>query len=735
MPVRPQHILHVALAVPVRRCFDYLPGEKFSRQVIKPGTRLQVPFGNTQTRTGILLNVSDKSEIKAERLKPITSIIDEQPILSVADLRLKQWASDYYHHPIGETLFSTLPVLLRQGKSLKRKVDYLWQLSDAGKTIDFDALRRAPNQQAFLQLLRENPEGIPATQPENRKFYSAIKALQEKGLIKRSEYTPVENNSIAMPSPVNLNADQLSAANSIKSHLGKYQQFLLNGVTGSGKTEVYIEIIKQLVSEGKQALVLVPEIGLTPQLINRIKDNVHAKLVVLHSALSDNERLQAWLQARDGIASVVLGTRSAIWTPLKNPGVLIVDEEHDLSYKQQDGFRYSARDVAIMRGKMDETPVVLGSATPSMETLQNVRIGKFKNLRLPSRAGNAVIPSIQIINMRGKRMRDAFSQTLLDAISNEISNKRQVLLFLNRRGFSPLVMCHSCAWVAKCKRCDINMTYHKHNKKLCCHHCGSQSSLPQTCPQCNADELLQLGHGTERLTETLAEIFPDARIIRIDRDSTRRKDTMQKMLNSINDGQADILIGTQMLAKGHHFPNLSLVGIIDADQGLFSTDFRASERMGQLFIQVSGRAGRVDRQGTVLIQTHYPDHPLLQSLVTQGYNEFAEMLLTERQQTRLPPFSYMALLRAEDYSAEATQYFLQKARAMMLAQTADIEIFGPIPAPMEKRAGRLRYQLLLQCSDRGLLRRQLGPWIRQLETLPSGRKVRWSLDVDPQDML
>lgn len=735
MPGRPQHILHVALAVPVRRCFDYLPGEKFSRQVIKPGTRLQVPFGNTQTRTGILLNVSDKSEIKAERLKPITSIIDEQPILSVADLRLKQWASDYYHHPIGETLFSTLPVLLRQGKSLKRKVDYLWQLSDAGKTIDFDALRRAPNQQAFLQLLRENPEGIPATQPENRKLYSAIKALQEKGLIKRSVYTPVENNSIAMPSPVNLNADQLSAANSIKSHLGKYQQFLLNGVTGSGKTEVYIEIIKQLVSEGKQALVLVPEIGLTPQLINRIKDNVHAKLVVLHSALSDNERLQAWLQARDGIASVVLGTRSAIWTPLKNPGVLIVDEEHDLSYKQQDGFRYSARDVAIMRGKMDETPVVLGSATPSMETLQNVRTGKFKNLRLPSRAGNAVIPSIQIINMRGKRMRDAFSQTLLDAISNEISNKRQVLLFLNRRGFSPLVMCHSCAWAAKCKRCDINMTYHKHNKKLCCHHCGSQSSLPQTCPQCNADELLQLGHGTERLTETLAEIFPDARIIRIDRDSTRRKDTMQKMLNSINDGQADILIGTQMLAKGHHFPNLSLVGIIDADQGLFSTDFRASERMGQLFIQVSGRAGRVDRQGTVLIQTHYPDHPLLQSLVTQGYDEFAEMLLTERQQTRLPPFSYMALLRAEDYRAEATQHFLQKARTMMLAQTADIEIFGPIPAPMEKRAGRLRYQLLLQCSDRGLLRRQLGPWSRQLETLPSGRKVRWSLDVDPQDML
>jgi primosomal protein N' (replication factor Y) len=424
---------------------------------------------------------------------------------------------------------------------------------------------------------------------------------------------------------------------------------------------------------------------------------------------------------------VVLGTRSAVWAPLRRPGVIIVDEEHDPSYKQQDGFRYSARDSAVMRARNENIPVVLGSATPSMESLYNVRAGRFTQLRLPDRAGNAAHPEVQVVDMRGRPLTGALSEPLLNAVQQALDSGQQSLLFLNRRGFSPVIMCHGCGWIATCSRCEAPMTYHRQRESLLCHHCGGAAAPPRECPEC--------GHGTQRIEETLTERFPGARVLRIDRDSTRRKGAMSDMVDRVNAGKADILVGTQMLAKGHDFPNLALVGIVDVDRGLFSTDFRATERMAQLFIQVSGRAGRSTQRGRVLIQTHFPTHPLLQSLIRTGYDGFADAVLEERRLAELPPYSYLALLRAEHYEADRPRLFLEQARDLLVKETSEVMVLGPVPAPMEKRAGRTRFQLLVQARRRPSLASALGPWVQQLDKLPGGKRVRWSLDVDPQDLL
>lgn len=727
-------VLKIALPVPLRRQFDYLLNESLRKVPLKPGLRVTVPFGKSRLQTGLLLGTSSESDIEPEKLKQIIGLIDEEPLFDKSHLRLLEWAGSYYHYPLGEILFSTMPGPLRRGKPAVKKTRYTWKLTGEGRQLDTGDMKRAPRQAELVQLLKSRSRNELYELLKDSKWRSALKALQEKKLIEKVEleHEPVrgsvEHNNIT------LNADQQSAVDLVLKNRGRTGNFLLNGITGSGKTEVYIEIIKNIIAAGKQALILVPEIGLTPQLIQRLQSSIDSSMVVLHSSLSDGERLQAWLEARDGTASIVLGTRSAVWTPLKDPGVFIIDEEHDLSYKQQDGFRYSARDVAVMRAKLNNVPVVLGSATPSMESLHNADCGKFISLTLSSRAGAAQHPSIGIIDMRAKKMTGALSSTLVEAITEELQNRRQSLLFLNQRGFSPVIMCHNCGWIAKCKRCDRQMTYHKLQNKYSCHHCNSQARLAVVCPDCGSDELLQIGQGTERLEETLSEIFPNARILRIDRDSTRKKGSMKKMIDAINAGDADILIGTQMLAKGHHFPNLILVGIIDSDRGLFSSDFRASERMVQLFLQVSGRAGRVDKKGKVLIQTHHPQHPLIQSMLHSDYNEFSGIILNERREANLPPFSYLAVLRAEDYRLEAVDKFLTDARDLLTPNDTGLEVHGPLPAILEKRAGRLRYQLIIQSNNRNRLIKTLGPWSRALESLHSAGRVRWSLDVDPQDM-
>ncbi|MEX2524631.1 MAG: primosomal protein N' [Gammaproteobacteria bacterium] len=729
-------ILRVALPVPLRRLFDYLPGDVEPEYGWVPGLRLQVPFGRKQM-TGILAGVAESSDLPRTKLKRIGTVLDEAPIISETDMQLLEWAAAYYHYPPGEVICLFLPSLLRQGRAARKSTVPLWMIAEQAAELP-EELQRAPKQLRIARLLQEYPEGLSPDilSAHFSNWHTPMKALLEKGLVKQRRVSaggPIRKEG--PPATMELNPEQREAVERIAAEFGKAARFLLDGITGSGKTEVYVELIKSVIEAGKQALVLVPEIGLTPQFIARLRDRLQAHIVIMHSGLTENQRLQGWLEARDGSAAVILGTRSAVWTPMKNAGLIIVDEEHDPSFKQQESFRYSARDVAIKRASLIKIPIVLGSATPSMESLHNALSGKYRRLVLQQRVGKALPPQMATVDLRNRSMHGALSDVLITAIREQLTNRQQVLLFLNRRGFSPVLMCHHCGWTATCPRCAIPMTYHKQRNSILCHHCGSQAPAASVCGECGMAELVQVGYGTERLTEALGEVFPEARILRIDRDSTRRKGALEQMVEEIHAGEADILVGTQMLAKGHHFPDLTLVGIIDADRGLFSADFRASERMAQQIMQVSGRAGRASRPGTVLIQTHYPDHPLLNTLIRQGYHAFADVLLEERKLTGLPPFSFLALLSAEDYDDKTPVTFLNEARAGLRQAGPDLEIMGPVPAPMEKRAGRFRFQLLIQSATRAYLHNVLRDWCPALENLDSARKVRWSLDVDPQDLL
>lgn len=534
--------------------------------------------------------------------------------------------------------------------------------------------------------------------------------------------------------PPDLNALQQQAINSIVQNEG-FKTYLLDGVTGSGKTEVYLQVIEKKLAENKQALVLVPEIGLTPQTVTRFAQRFTAPIVVLHSNLTDRERLQAWQMATGGEAAIIIGTRSAIFTPMLKPGIIILDEEHDLSFKQQSGFRYSARDLAIIRAQLEKIPVVLGSATPSLESFYNSERQRYHRLCLPKRAGIAATPNFQVLDIRNQYLEEGLSKNLLSVMTQHLQRGNQVLLFLNRRGFSSTLLCHSCGWIAQCQRCDARLTLHQQIKKLSCHHCDGQYAIPAECKNCQSKQLLTLGVGTERLEKALQKYFVDTPIIRIDRDTTRHKGAMQEKLQKIQSGQSQILIGTQMLTKGHHFPDVTLVAIIDADYYLFSNDFRASERLGQLLIQVAGRAGRAEKKGEVLIQTHHPEHPLLQLLLQQGYAALAQTLLKERQATRLPPFSYMALLRAEAVAATAPMQWLTSLEEEIhrWQEFENIQLLGPMPALMEKKAGRYRAQLFFQAKNRQPLHLFLKRLLNYLDNLKN-RKVRWSLDIDPLEI-
>jgi len=726
--------LQFAIPTPLRRRFDYL-AENTDTRGLAPGRRFRIPFGRT-SQVGMLLGWGETTD--ADRPRAVNECLDPQPLLPAASLALLQWASDYYAHPIGEVIFSALPSLLRQGKPAERRGVEHWRLTCQGAMQKPDGLKRAPKQAALLRLLAEHPEGLPA---------SAINEIQDNWrppMHKLAEKDWVARESrpaLLLPAPGGrseapaLNAEQQVALAALTAGLGHFGVSLLDGVTGSGKTEVYLGLITQVLARGEQALVLVPEIGLTPQLLDRFRRRFPVPIAVLHSGLSDRERLDAWLAARDGDAAIVIGTRSAVFTPLARLGVIILDEEHDASFKQQDGFRYSARDVAVKRAHLESIPVLLGSATPSLETLHNARQGRYAHLLLSERAGNARHPALAVLDVRKQPMNSGLSLALVNAMRRHLNAGGQVLLFLNRRGYAPTLLCHDCGWVAKCRRCDAHMTLFAGQRRLRCHHCGSERPADPACPECNGSELRPVGAGTERLEEALQGLFPDIGMVRIDRDTTRRKGAMQALLDSVHDGSSRVLVGTQMLAKGHHFPEVTLVGMVDVDQGLFSADFRATERMAQLITQVAGRAGRAERPGQVLIQTHHPDHPLLQLLLREGYAAFAQAALKERHQANLPPFNYLALLRAEAVDGELPLRFLRQARELAEAlQPRGVQLLGPIPAPMERRAGRVRAQLLLQANRRADLHRLLGPWAQQLEGDKLGRKVRWSIDVDPQEM-
>jgi primosomal protein N' (replication factor Y) len=721
--------LRVAVPSPIRKTLDYLPILDEEPCV---GGRVGVSLGRRSV-VGLVFDDAEESAVDGSRLKPISACLDVVPLFSKNILRLLTWASEYYQHPIGEVVFGALPGLLREGHPAEVKGLESFRLLDAGGEVDIALLKRSPRQVALLVLLKSemSAEALDAAQDNWR---PVMRKLVEKGwveVLNRPCLPPPEIAAQSLPPP--LNAAQQDAVSTVTAAQDVFGVFLLDGVTGSGKTEVYLGIIESVLARGQQALVLVPEIGLTPQLLQRFQERFPVPIAVLHSGLSDRERLCAWLAAKNGDAPIVIGTRSAVFTPLARPGLIVLDEEHDLSFKQQEGFRYSARDVAVKRAQLEGLPVVLGSATPSLESLYNAAQGRYTRLELPERAGEARHPDIAVLDVRKQPMRDGLSAALVNAMRRHLEADGQVLLFLNRRGYAPTLLCHACGWVAKCKRCDAHMTLFAGQRRLRCHHCGAERVAEPACPECKATELIPVGAGTERLEERLRQEFPDVGIARIDRDTTRRKGAMQSLLDGVHDGSSRILVGTQMLAKGHHFPNVTLVGMVDVDQGLFSADFRGPERMAQLIVQVAGRAGRAERRGQVLIQTHHPDHPLLQVLLRDGYSAFAQAALDERKQAQLPPFHYMALLRAEAVDADGPLRFLQRARELA-AGTRGVQILGPVPAPMERRAGRYRAQLLLSAANRGAMHRLLTPWVLQLEAEKLGRKVRWSLDVDPQEM-
>lgn len=733
--------LRLALPSPLRRTFDYLPPTTNAPATWQPGIRLRVPFGNRQI-IGVLIGTSTETEVPEEKLKAVSEVLDQHPILPASTLQLCQWTAQYYHHSLGDTLQWALPTLLRQGEVDRVKAERFWRLSPTAR-IDDPRLARAPRQRQALSILAQHPTGLAQRLVEPMGISStSLNTLLEKGLVRVEERLPepksVTGKRLAQPE-LALNAEQQIALDACIQSLGRFQPFLLMGVTGSGKTEVYLQLIHRVLQQNKQALVLIPEINLSPQTLQRFQQRFNARIVLLHSGLNDRERLDAWLAARDGHADIVIGTRSALFTPLARPGVIIIDEEHDTSYKQQDSLRYHARDVALVRARQENTPILLGSATPSLESLHNAHQGRYGLLTLKQRAGQAKPPVFHRLDIRSRPLNDGISAPLEQAMRKRLEMGQQVLVFLNRRGFAPVLMCHDCGWMSLCPRCDARMTLHRKHNEMRCHHCGEVQPPPLSCPTCHKVDLRPVGTGTERAEERLRILFPDTPILRIDRDSTQRKGAMDALYEQINRGAPCILIGTQMLAKGHHFPRVTLVAILDADGGLFSGDFRASERMAQLITQVAGRAGRAEHTGEVIIQTHLADHPLLVQLTEQGYAAFAEQALAERRACGWPPYSHLTLLRAEAHQSYQADEFLDQAYALAdnqlkYWQSAEVDLLGPVPAPMERRAGRYRGQLLLQSPRRPALHALLEVWLTQLEQLPSGRRVRWSLDVDPIDL-
>ncbi|MFT5445447.1 MAG: primosomal protein N' (replication factor Y) [Gammaproteobacteria bacterium] len=744
-------VLNVAVPSPLRRLFDYLPMQDAPLPL--PGARVRVPFGRGH-KVAMVVAQGVTSSVEPKRLRSISNIIDQRPLFDESLMMLMRFAIDYFHHAPGDVLATMLPAWLREGREARTRTHQRWTLSDLGRAAIAQDGKLGAVQRTVLQRLHEEHALFSVDSGQR----DALRRLRHRGLVICEEVSASDVRAAARelgtccpgdptqaqdqhesklssvlegPAP---NRYQQAAIDEISGRLGGFVAWLLDGVTGSGKTEVYLALIAQVLAAGKQALVLIPEIGLTPQIVQRFQARLNVPVAVLHSAMAEGERQDAWSAARDGTASVVVGTRSAVFVPLARPGIVIVDEEHDLSYKQQDGLRYSARDLAVLRARHAQIPVVLGSASPSLESLHNVTQQRYRLLNLPTRAAAGSPPTVRVVDLRARTLKEGLSQPVHDALEACLQAGEQAILFVNRRGYAPVMMCHSCGAPVDCSRCDAHMVLHQRDALLRCHHCDRVQRVPTECECGEQASFYPVGAGTQRVAEHLAQQYPDARVVRVDRDSTRRRGSMAKVIEQVHASEIDILVGTQMLAKGHDFPNVTLVVIVDADGGLFSADFRASERMAQLITQVSGRAGRAARPGTVLIQTHHPQHPLLHTLITTGYGGFGEAALIERSASALPPFAFLALLRAEALSRDRTLEFLQQV-SRLAPKVDGVAVLGPIPAPMERRAGRMRGQLLLEAGARAPLHAFLQQWLPLIEALPEARRVRWSLDVDPQEMM
>jgi primosomal protein N' (replication factor Y) (superfamily II helicase) len=727
MSQAPLCVLKVALALPLPRCFDYLaPAHLGSQNLL--GRRVRVPFGKDE-KIGVIDGV-EILETTLQPLKTITEVLDDEPLFSDELFTSLHWLSRYTQAPIGEVLATALPVWLRQGRPLPDTHVPGWALSTEGHKT-WGHLRARSKLSHFAERLQHGAVSDEQLDAEFEHWRSSASTLKKRGMIERVEILEPPIAPVKKNGPL-LNTEQINALKAIEQTAPGFHCHLLEGVTGSGKTEIYLQAIAQCLQRGQQALILVPEIGLTPQTLKRFRERLGVPIYAMHSGLNDGERARAWTTMSRGQAQVLVGTRSAVFTPMPNAGLIIIDEEHDASYKQQDGIRYHARDFAIVRAKALNIPIILGSATPSLESLYNAIAGRYRHLQLKQRAGIAKPPRVNVLDIRKRPLNHGLSPEVLDAIKRCMQRGEQALVFKNRRGYAPVLLCHDCGWTAQCPRCDSPMSVHGTARNLQCHHCGHQKNKPASCPECSSLALQPQGVGTERLEEALAAAFPEIPLLRIDSQTTRNKDGLQKKLAELGD-KAGILVGTQILAKGHDLPKLTLVCVIGIDEGLFSADFRASEKLSQLLIQVTGRAGRAQWPGEVLLQTHHPEHPMLNTLLAGGYPAVAALELAQREAAHFPPFAHIALLRAEALKDEDLNTFLREAY-QACRQQKSIELSSPMPAPMPRRAGKMRGQILISAAKRPLLQATLQSWVQDLYNLKSARKVRWSLDVDPVDL-
>ena len=733
--------VEVLVPIPILEKFSYLLPVQFQDNPPRPGSRVIVPFGN-RNLVGIVWSVGKRSVIKGRKLKYVREVLDQKPLLDKESLQLADWASRYYHYPLGDVISYFFPPPIRKGKEAKFVEVKFLELTSKGDFLNIDDLSKAPNQKKLIEVLKDKKELSQKAATAYGVNTSSINALVDKGLISRyvRELSPYKKEEVPDATSIKkkLNEEQKLAVDSIIKCEKQNKVFLLNGITGSGKTEVYLQAIQEIIKKGKQALILIPEIGLAPQAEDRFKQYFGERVLSFHSAKNDREKIDAWLGASKGLIDIIIGTRSSVFMPMRDIGIIVIDEEHDLSYKQVDRFRYSARDIALYRAKIEKIPVVLASATPSLETLNNSLEGKYEILNLTKRATGASLPKYLPVDLRGKELKEGFSDELIEASEEELQKGNQVLIFLNRRGYAPSLICKTCGWLSNCDRCDALMTIHKKPPKLQCHHCESQKDEPKVCPSCQTNDFLSYGYGTERIEEFLSKRFSKFPVLRIDSDSTRKKESMNEYLDLIHSGKPMVLLGTQLLAKGHHFPNVTLVGILDVDSGLFSADFRGSERVAQLMTQVAGRAGRDKKPGTAILQSYCPDHPQIEELIKGSYESFAKNLLVERKLAKSPPFAFQAKIQAESANSYISKDFLNifiNTLKKSKAYPQDIRVIGPLPAIMEKKSGVYRWEVNILSDSRNSLHKFLDLSQASLYNPKTSKKVRWSIDVDPLSLI
>jgi len=717
-------VLQVALPLPTPQLYDYLP---LDQAPVAVGARVRVPLGRREL-VGIVVATAN-SQLAPEKLRRVLAMLDPRPAFPPELWDSLRWAAGYWQYPLGEVLAAALPTRLRDPaeRPAPRHDDFAVRLEAAPAPAT--GLRAGSAGAQLLAMLVAGPRPWREIKAELKNAASGLRRLEQLGLASRIEYALSPRQTLTTAPP--LNPQQALAVASVAAALGRFQTFLLEGVTGSGKTEVYLGLIEQVLARGQQALVLVPEIGLTPQLLARFRERLPVPVLAQHSNLAAGERARVWQRVRSAEPLVLIGTRSAVFAPLARPGLIVIDEEHDASLKQHEGFRYHARDLALVRARRLGIPVLLGSATPALESLHNVARGRYCRLPLPARAGFARPPTVALVDLRRQTLSAGLSPPVLAAIGTHLERGEQVLVFKNRRGFSPLLQCRACGWHAECDRCDRPYTLHRRRQRLVCHPCGRERPVPLHCPVCG-ERPTPIGVGTERLEELLGERFSRFPILRADRDSVRGRDGLARLLAPAVAGAACILVGTQMLAKGHDLPRLTLAVVVDADGGLYSQDYRAGERMAQLIVQVAGRSGRSQHPGQVLIQTHHPAHPLFAALLDGGYPAFAKAELELRQQLDFPPFTAHALLAAEAPDEARLRVFFDALGPAIAA--AEVRAIGPMPAAQPRRAGQTRWQLLLQAPDRRQMQAALPNVMATLYRAPESKRVRWSLDVDPLGM-